>query len=133
MRPIRVSAVLSMLLVVACGTPQEQCISRGTRDLQILDRLIAESRATVSRGYAIEEVTTYIPVWRTCGYYRTGDKNSPVRPEMCLEDEPRISTRPKAIDLSAERQKLASMERKRQELDRQAAPVVAACRAQYPE
>lgn len=119
-------------LLAACGTPQQQCISRGTRDLQVLDRLIADSRATIARGYAIEEHTTYMPVWRVCGY-SGGGKDRPPQPEMCLEDEPRISTRPKAINLNEERAKLASMEAKRRDLDKAAASVVASCRAQYPE
>ena len=32
--------LLPVLFLAACGTPQEQCISANTRDLQVVDRLI---------------------------------------------------------------------------------------------
>lgn len=127
-------SVTMLLLVAACGTPQEQCIRAGTRDLQVLDRLIAESRRTVERGYAMEDVEVVDWVWRPCGPPPTGADGKPSGPPpMCMEDVSRTVQRPKAVDLNAERAKLASMEVKRRELDRAAAPVVAACKAQHPE
>ena len=43
-----------LLLLTACGTPQEQCISANTRDLQVVDRLIRDSEANLARGYGYE-------------------------------------------------------------------------------
>ncbi|MGB8815084.1 MAG: hypothetical protein WCC57_18035, partial [Paracoccaceae bacterium] len=55
------------LALTACGTPQEQCINRNTRDIRVIDRLIAETETNLSRGYALEEVTYYRHVWNRCG------------------------------------------------------------------
>jgi hypothetical protein len=42
-------ALLSLLLLTACGTPQEQCINSVTRDMRVVDRLIAETEANLAR------------------------------------------------------------------------------------
>lgn len=132
MRPL-VPALILTALVAACGTPQEQCISRNTRDLQVVDRLITESRATINRGYALEEIQTFDTEWRQCGWYPPAGKDKPPRPRMCMIDVPTTTTRPKAVNLNEERAKLASMEAKRRDLDRAAVPYIAACKAAYPE
>ena len=54
-------------------------------------------------------------------------------PRYCFEQEPETRTRPKAIDLRAEAAKLESLLARRDELARAAEPVIAQCRAQYPE
>ncbi|MFN3937597.1 MAG: hypothetical protein ACK4KW_08455 [Gemmobacter sp.] len=124
-------AILALLLLSACGTPQEQCIAAVTRDLTVLDRLIAETGRNLSRGYAVEtfEVSDFRYVPCRIG---TDAAGNPVW-SRCLEDFSRTATRPVAIDLDAERRKLASMQRKRAELARAAGPAIAECRARYPE
>lgn len=118
------------LLLVACGTPQEQCIRRETADLRTLDRLIAETERNISRGYAIEEYQTW--EWEAYTCYRTGPDGQPVA-GTCQRRVPDIDTRPVAIDLNVERAKLASMQDKRGDLARRAAAAAEACRRAYPE
>lgn len=125
--------LLLPLLLIACGTPQEQCINRGTRDLRTVDRLIAESEGNLKRGYAIEKVTVYDNYWDTCLDPVVVDGQTTVRPRPCLKERARTVERPKAIDLKAEAAKLDSLKVKRKELARAAEPVIAACKAQYPE
>lgn len=115
-------------LLAACGTPQEQCIRLQSRDLIVVDRLIAESRSTLARGYAVEEVETYTWQWRPCDYGRRRGA-----PDMCMTEVPHLTTRAVAVDLNAERAKLASLETKRKELARAAEPAIRSCKAQYPE
>lgn len=122
-----------LVALAACGTPQEQCIRAGTRDLQVLDRLIAESRATLARGYALQEVVIDNWVWVPCGPPPMVDGKPVGPPERCLENLTRIETRPRSVNLAEEKAKLATMETKRRELDRAAAPVVAACKAKHPQ
>ena len=43
--------VLSLIPLAACGTPQEQCIGAATRDMQVVNRLIAEVQGNLARGY----------------------------------------------------------------------------------
>lgn len=133
---VRPFALAALALLVACGTPQERCIQRETRDLRILDRLIGETQGNLARGYALEEVTIYDDYWTTCFRPQPpnadGTKNPPIA-EPCLRDRTRTETRPKAINLAEERAKLASMQDKRRDLARAAERSVNQCRATYPE
>jgi hypothetical protein len=125
-------ALPALLLLAACGTPQEQCIGRATRDLRTVDRLIAETQANLDRGYALETITVYEDDWTWCRSPRLRD-GTPTPPHLCLDDRPVTKTRPKAIDLTAEARKLDSLKAKQRELARAAQPQIAACRAQYPD
>ncbi len=123
-----------LLFVTACGTPQEQCINRNTRDLRTIQKLADETQANISRGYAIEEYTVYIPVWQICEIQPPTVAGQPAPPpRYCFEQEPQTRTRPKAIDLRAEAAKLDSLLDRRDQLARAAEPAIAQCRAQYPE
>lgn len=131
-------SLLLLILLAACGTPQERCIARETRDVRVLDRLIAESEGNLARGYALEDVTTYRDRWIPCAVERPvaveGEPAPPPPPARMCRDEVEVTvTRPKGIDLRAEAQKLASMQDKRAALMRAAGPGIAQCRAQFPE
>lgn len=129
----RIVLSLSLLsLVAACGTPQEQCINRNTRDLRTVEKLIPEVQANLDRGYAYEEYTVTVPVWKTC-LVSPATPTGPAVTQSCLEDEVETRTRPVAIDLNAERAKLESLYQKRDQLQREAQSVVAQCKQQYPE
>lgn len=132
MRPV-MPILATLVLVAACGTPQEQCIRQGTRNIQVLDRLIAESRATLDRGYAIEQVQVDNWVWVVCGPPRMVEGKPVGGPERCFRNVPEMQSRPVGVNLNDERAKLASMEAKRRELDRAAAPLVADCKARFPQ
>lgn len=124
---------VTLVLLAACGTPQEQCINRNTRDLQIMERLIAETQGNLTRGYALEEYTTYVPVWQRCAAPAAPVPGQPApAPYFCFEPEPQTRTRPKAIDLKAESAKLESLLERRDQLARAAEPIIAQCKAQYP-
>jgi hypothetical protein len=124
----------ALLILTACGTPQEQCINRNTRDLRTMQKLVDETQANITRGYAIEEYTAWVPVWQICEVQAAAAAGEPAPPpSYCFEQEPETRTRPKAIDLRAEAAKLESLLQRRDELARAAEPVIAQCRAQYPE
>jgi len=132
--PMRRLALLSLLILTACGTPQEQCINRNTRDLRTIQSLVNETQANITRGYAIEEYTVYIPVWQICDIQPPAVAGQPAPPpRYCFEQEPQTRTRPKAIDLRAEGAKLDSLLERRDQLARAAEPLIAQCKAQYPE
>lgn len=130
-------SLIVLVLLAACGTPQERCIARETRDVRVLDRLIAESEGNLARGYALEEVVTYRDRWMQCPVVRPapveGQPAPPPTPQLCLREVRETETRPKAIDLRAEAQKLASMKDKRAAQMRAAGPAIAQCKAQFPE
>ena len=125
--------VLPMLaLLAACGTPQEQCIQRNTRDLRTVDRLIAETQGNLDRGYALEEVTITQERWGYC-HQHAPEGQPPLPPVPCLVEHDITVERAKAIDLSEEAKKLEGLKVKRAELALAAQPVIAQCKAEYPE
>ncbi len=127
------------LALAACGTPQEQCIARETRDLRVVDKLIAEVEGNLARGYAFEEITISRTVWVQCQPIivpppvEGAPVPPPAAPRLCLEDDEETVTRPKAIDLVAERSKLSGLKAKRKELSVAANRSIAACQKAYPE
>lgn len=125
--------VLLLATLAGCGTPQEQCISRNTRDLRTVDRLIAETQGNLDRGYAFETVTVYEDYWTTCPMPEPVEGKPAPKPRLCLDERPVTEQRPKAIDLTEEARKLDSLKAKRKDLARQAEKVIAACKAEYPE
>lgn len=120
-------------LVAACGTPQEQCIARETRDLRVLDRLIAETQGNIDRGYALVEVPVVRDRWVPCPAPPPVEGEPPAKPRMCLDDYVDTETQPKAINLALEADKLSGMKTKRAGLAKAAERQIAACRAAYPE
>lgn len=128
--------LLLAVLLAACGTPQERCIQRETRDLRTVEKLIAETETNLKRGYAVEEVTVWRTRWEVCAVQpvvAVPPGQAPHRPQMCLEDVPETQRRPKAINLADERQKLLELQKKRADLMREANAAIAQCRAAYPE
>ena len=124
---------LTLATLAACGTPQEQCISRNTRDLRTVDRLIQEAEGNIARGYAFETVTVYEDYWTYCERPAPAEGEPAPPPRLCLDERAVTERRPKAIDLNEEARKLDSLKTKRKDLARQAEKVIAACKAQYPE
>lgn len=129
MKPIAALGLLAVL--AACGTPQEQCIARNTRDLRTVNHLVAESQENLRRGYALVETTIMVPEWQDCEVYVDDAGKEHVK--QCIQHVPKTTTKPMAIDLNVERDKLESLMAKRDQLEREAQSVVAQCRAQYPE
>jgi hypothetical protein len=126
----------TLALLAACGTPQEQCINRATRDLRTVDKLIAESEGNLARGYAYEEYEVSVPVLEPClrpGRPTADNPNPPPVMGTCREWETETYTRPKAIDLAQEARKLDQLKVKRRQLARAAEPAIAQCRAEFPE
>lgn len=127
---------LAALALAACGTPQERCINRATGDLRTLTTLVDETQANIDRGFAYQDYTVERSRWTHCRGepQRLPDgKWVPGPMRMCLQDYTDTVRRPVSIDLAAEKAKLAGMQKKQAELAKSTAPVIAACRAQFPE
>lgn len=125
-------------LLAACGTPQEQCIARVTRDARVVERLIAETTGNLQRGFAYEQVTVYRPVRVVCDYIEypapaDGSPTPPPTPRYCWDEREYTEERPRAIDPADERAKLAGLQARRAALAKSTAAPIAQCRAQFPE
>lgn len=120
------SLIVSLGLLVACGTPQEQCIKRVSKELRTVSALRAETAANITRGYAID--VSYVPytTYDVC-YHRNG------RHYSCPRTYTRTITQPRTIDVAEEKRKLNDLEQKQVALEKQAAPYIEQCRIQYPE
>lgn len=138
----RAAPFLLFAVLAACGTPQERCINRETRDLRTLTRLISESEDNLRRGYALVEVTVYRDHWEQCyapapppvlGPNGQWIQLPPPPPQLCLRERAETETRPQAIDLKAEARKLAGMKEKKVALTRDAKSAIEICKLQYPD
>ena len=124
-------AVLSLLLLLAaCATPLERCVNQATRELRTVEALIAETEANIARGYAIEEERVPYSYFTWCA--RDDDDEDGLGMVWCRQTAFRVREKPVAIDMAAERRKLAGLEEKRQELAAAAAAEIRRCRAAYP-
>lgn len=123
-------ALFALPLLAACSTPLEQCQKAASEDLSIVSALIAETEQNIDRGYAIETRVEYRPTLTFC----YTDKFSPgdFFFTYCNEIEPQTVSQPVAIDLAAERAKLAELRKKEAELRRRTADALAQCAATYP-
>ena len=124
---------MTLSVLSACGTPQEQCIRQNTRDLRTVDRLITETQGNLDRGYAYETVTVYEDVWVRCPQSPPAEGQPADPPRLCLDERPVAERRPKAINLNDEALKLESLKEKRQELARLAEAVIAECKVEFPQ
>ena len=118
--------------LAACGTPQQQCVGQVSRNLNVVDRLIATTEGNLARGYAYADVTETRPDFVDCTPDPTPKHPTP-RPRQCLVDVSQTVSRPVAVDLNLEAAKLASLKAKRAQLATTTAAGIAACQRQYPE
>ncbi len=103
-----------------------------TRDLIVVDQLIAKTQGNLARGYAYEDRVTTSPEFVDCTPSATKDNPHP-RTETCFEDVSHTVTQPVAIDLGAEQVKLSGLQAKRIQLAKAARPAIGDCETRYPE
>ncbi|MGO4915225.1 hypothetical protein [Pseudogemmobacter sp. W21_MBD1_M6] len=117
-------ALLLILPLAACATPRDQCIGSLPKDTRVLDTLIAETAGNIARGYAVVETPQFTTGLRTC----FGDAGV----TLCTGTETTMKRKPVAIDLAAEKAKLASMQADRAAKLQELSLRTAQCTAQNP-
>ncbi|WP_424178959.1 hypothetical protein [Yoonia sp. TsM2_T14_4] len=122
--------ILPFLVLAACATPREHCISQATRDLRVLNSLIAETQGNLARGYAIEEQQEIRTIRQTC---RGENSDGTTFRYSCDETETFTTNRPVAIDLNVEGAKLSSLIERRNQQQTTSDQVVLQCIAAHPE
>lgn len=125
MRPL---GLIIPVLLAACASAQQSCIDTVTRDLNVVRSLIADTEATIERGYAIQTEQRLVSYSTFCV-----GAHGKVGVTFCDRVQPVTSNTPIAVDLDVERRKLASLKRKEVELDQKAVAMIAQCKAQHPE
>lgn len=121
---IRIKSLLACLALVACASPEEQCINAATRDLANVNRLIVQTETNIARGYAIDTETRVSPRLTFCTGYRDN-----IGVSFCTADRLVERKKPVALDLDAERRKLASLQEKKRELEVVTRRAITACGA----
>jgi hypothetical protein len=128
--PMRRVFFLLPLLAVACATPREACIGQASRELGVVNALIAETQANLSRGYGVETRQEIVTTEKTCTV--TNPDGSVVR-FPCDEVETRDRRVPVAIDLNVEQAKLRSLQQRQAQMRSQTNAAIGQCIATYPE
>ncbi|WP_199259115.1 hypothetical protein [Paracoccus binzhouensis] len=127
-------ALMPVLVVAGCGTPQEQCIGRNTREYRTISRLLAEVEGNLARGYAWEERTVTRTEWESCPYVlRDKEGNARILHRSCMRDVTDTERYRVPIDPAAETRKRDNLLTRKQALAPSARAAVQACKAAYPE
>ncbi|HEY0275094.1 MAG TPA: hypothetical protein VGC31_03360 [Paenirhodobacter sp.] len=135
MRAFPLLTLLSLTVLTACGTPQDRCIGRSTREVRDLIALRDEVDGNLARGFAWEEYDVPMTSWEVCGYdtFHGRDGRVVSRPRMCLQDDYITRRRQVPIDPQAEARKRDGLAAKIQALTPETNAKINACRAAYPE
>ncbi|MCX7888642.1 MAG: hypothetical protein N2422_02785 [Rhodobacteraceae bacterium] len=113
-------AAAALSLLSACEEPPAACNSAAARELATVDRLIAETRADIARGYRLETA----PPANVA--FCVGGQNNNVGLSFCSDG---ARTRKVPIDPAAEKRKLDNLEARRSALAAQAEADRRACAA----
>jgi hypothetical protein len=122
--------LLSLLVLTACSTPREQCISASNRPVAQLDRLINVTQGNISRGFALAEVQDVRVLRASCE--GTNADGSTFR-FPCEETETTTRQEPVTINIAEERIKLAQLESRSEQSARAAQDRIQQCIAVHPE
>lgn len=126
---IRYFALFGLFVLAACDSPRDVCEKEATQDLTILRDLIADTEATIDRGYAIQTKTRAVLYTDFC----LGVGGHTGRFRFCNRIEPVETQEPVAVDLAVERRKLVSLKRKEREVARETEFALRRCALSYPE
>ena len=127
-------ALLMLGLLAACGTPQQQCISRNTSEYRTVARLLEEVTGNLARGYAWAERPYTTTEWADCPrLVRDRDGNAHVVTVPCSRRVTEIERYRVPIDPVSEGRKRDNLASRLEALRPRAEAAVRACRIAYPE
>jgi hypothetical protein len=121
--------LLPLAAMTACSDPRSDCIAKASRDLSVVRALIADTKATIDRGYAVQTETRNVIYTDFC---IGAGRNHGVF-TFCNRVQPVTTRKAVAVDLAAEQRKLRSLTRKEGELRRRTASDIQRCELAFPE
>lgn len=127
----RVMMILILLTLAACATTEQRCVKKASYDLRTVDALIAETEASIARGFTYAtEPSPFNGGWGFCtggggGRYGGGML-------MCTNTANQTVQVPVAVDVDEQKRKLASLKAKRAELQQSTSSAVQACQIAAP-
>ena len=127
-------ALMPVLIVAACGTPQDRCISRNTREYRTISSLLAEVEGNLARGYAWEERTVSRMEMDDCEVMvRDRDGRRGFITRSCMRNVTDTERYRVPIDPAAEMRKRDYLAARKKTLTPPAMSAVNACKAAYPQ
>ncbi len=126
----RLLLLLPLAALAACGTPQEQCVARESRELRTHVNLADDTRDNIRRGSAIEEREVTREVTERC---EIRNDSGDVTGAFCSETETEVIEEPVSINIAEERLKLRQLERRIAAQRTVVAQAQQACARAYPE
>jgi hypothetical protein len=130
------AAVLLLIpaYLAACQTQQQRCEARAVEELRTVNALIAETEASIKRGFGYQTVQNTGPAATFCvgnygGYWGDGWGGGA---GLCWGNSAYTTEQPVAVDPDEQRATLRSLQAKRKELEGQARVQLAACAASAP-
>lgn len=118
--------LMTLLLIAACATPQQKCISQASLTLRKAERKAAKIEQDLARGYAIHRETVLVPTVEIC----TDAKG---KSYQCIDHDHRTIRTPVAIDADLEKSKLAALRKLIRSERPKVAAATKACAIQFPE
>ncbi|MEZ5778756.1 MAG: hypothetical protein R3E44_10380 [Paracoccaceae bacterium] len=113
--------ILLLPLLAACTATAPDCTRAERRELATIDRLIADTRANLERGYVMERRGADTSV-----NFCLGSRRSNVGISFC--SDPGGSRHPVAVDQTSEERKLAGLQARRDALMSEISAKDSACR-----
>lgn len=130
----RAIPLVLLLLLSACASPRASCLANATRDVAVLDSLIAQIEGNLARGYAIRQepyVTSGLDLCiGNAGPWGWGGPG-PVGWNYCNQVETRYRAIPVPIDRADQQRKLNELKQTRAAKAREATAAAARCDALY--
>jgi hypothetical protein len=116
---------LAALALSGCIDEYQQCVRNSSKDLNVVNELIAKAQLTVNRGYSFETLIATEIEEVVC-------LTAEGQQATCLVEVGTTYQSPVAVDLEAERRKLAQLIEQRRVLEKRLGEAEQACRAAYP-
>ncbi len=111
-----------MIPLAGCATVHDQCVNRHAKELRIIDDLIATTAGNIARGYALETRESVEAELTICASYQD-------HLGLCIDPHTSHKRTPVAIDVTAEKRKLAQLKLRRKKLKQGAEAQIAKCEA----
>ncbi|MFT6104278.1 MAG: hypothetical protein ACJA1E_000697 [Paracoccaceae bacterium] len=127
---MKYAPLLVIVLLAACGTPLERCVSRETREIRIVDSLIFEVRNVLARGYKIEREEFRTSEYQLCEVEKDVDGEIISR-HFCWKQVTQYRDKAVSVDLDEERRKLKQLEVRREILVQLSGSAIEQCKATY--
>jgi len=114
------------LVLCACASPQEVCVSRANQNIAGLDAAIAVAEANISRGFALEQEVVARNGFVFCSGAGFGGSVR-IGLRTCSGSRYKTIQTPVPLDIEAEERKLASMQARREVVRERTDSQIAAC------